>query len=114
MAKLDQREFYFNIGQRIKSIRNNLGLNQEDFGTLFDLTRFSIVNIEQGKQRPSLFLLYEIAYKADISITEFVTDLLPQDKKQLELGLVKKIGNKEGLHSDSLDKITDFINKELF
>jgi len=112
MEDLRKNILYSNLGQRIKNVRNSTGLNQEDFARLFDLTRSSIVNIERGKHKPSLHLLYDIAYKANISVSELVVDLLPEINSQEVLNTVKII-NKEGVESHTIDKITEFISKEI-
>jgi transcriptional regulator with XRE-family HTH domain len=49
------------IGKRIKWLREEAGLNQEDVARRVDLTRTSITNIEKGKQKIQLGTLYEIA-----------------------------------------------------
>lgn len=62
MAKLSQVEKpYEMFGQRVKDRRKELGMRQEDLAALTGLTRASIANIEAGKQRFPLHVIYEFA-----------------------------------------------------
>lgn len=69
--------FYQNLGQTISSIRIKKGLKQEDLAKHLDLSRPSIVNIEKGNQRPSIFTVIQIAVFLDVEIR----DLIPNIKK---------------------------------
>ncbi len=50
MISIPQR-LYRLIGQRIRNLRTSQGLKQEELGRRVSLSRTSITNIEQGKQR---------------------------------------------------------------
>lgn len=52
---------YQEIGKRIKSIRKSKGWTQEDLGELVGLTRTSITNVELGRQRIQIHVLYKFA-----------------------------------------------------
>ncbi len=41
------------INDNIKSLRSRLGLNQEDFGKLFGLSKMTICHYERGRSYPS-------------------------------------------------------------
>ncbi|MEO9474605.1 MAG: helix-turn-helix transcriptional regulator [Cyclobacteriaceae bacterium] len=64
----DIDSLYEHIGSRIKDIRQKHELNQKDFGEKVNLSRASIVNIEKGKQRPTIHFLYFVCalFKEDI------------------------------------------------
>lgn len=71
---VDELNFYISLGERISSLRNQKGLTQEKLSSLLDLSRVSIVNIEKGRQKPSVYLLFRIAYIFNISIVDIVGD----------------------------------------
>ena len=57
----DEKLFYQFVGKSIKDFRGEANLNQADLAKFLQLSRTSIVNIEQGRQRPTLFLLWNVA-----------------------------------------------------
>lgn len=61
------------IGRNIKKIRTTKGLNQTDFGKLFNLTRGSIGSYEEGRAEPKIDTLKEIAKKFSISLDHIIT-----------------------------------------
>lgn len=65
---------YRELGLRIAKIRKSQQLNQEDFGKQFNLSRTSVVNIEKGRQRPSIHLLYDIKRSFNIKIEDLIPD----------------------------------------
>lgn len=67
----EETMFYKNIGLRIANLREKKGMTQEKLGQHVDLSRVSIVNIEKGRQKPSLYLLYKMAEVFGISLIFF-------------------------------------------
>lgn len=61
MNALPEESFYEQIGERIRNFRLSANISQEVFSELLNMTRASVVNIEKGRQRPSIFLLITIA-----------------------------------------------------
>ena len=59
------------IGQRIRQLRGNL--SQEDFARELGTVRGYIGDIERGRTKPSLELLYSLAVKYGVSIDWIVT-----------------------------------------
>ena len=49
------------VGRRIKSVRDYLGMTQEDFADVLNVNLNHITKIESGTNHPSLDLLVEIA-----------------------------------------------------
>ena len=60
---LDDDRLYMVIGQKIKAARKDLegSLSQQELADRLGVSRTSIVNIEGGKQRPPIHLLWRIA-----------------------------------------------------
>jgi transcriptional regulator with XRE-family HTH domain len=67
--------FYEQFGQRVRTARLGLGLNQEDLGRKVGLERSSISNVEKGRQRVQLHMLVEFAAALDVPPTQLLPDL---------------------------------------
>jgi len=65
---------YSEIGRRIKAEREALGFHQHDLAQEIGMTRTSLTNIEAGRQRLPIHVLYAIATALGIP----VSDLLPK------------------------------------
>jgi len=46
---------------RIKELREERGLTQEDLARLLDTSRQTIISLEKGKYNPSIMLAYKIS-----------------------------------------------------
>jgi transcriptional regulator with XRE-family HTH domain len=73
-------ELYREIGTRIRRERDSLGFSQIDLATEVGLTRTSIVNIESGRQRLPIHVLYSIASAMGVS----AYCLLPKNSMESE------------------------------
>lgn len=51
---------YRNLGERIRRQRLSVNMTQEELATSIGMLRTSIVNIEAGRQKPPLHVLYQI------------------------------------------------------
>lgn len=92
----DLTTFYQELGHRIKTERLKRNISQENLGNHLDLTRASIINIENGRHRPSIYQLILIANYFQIDYTYLIPFELQKPKRK-----AKKI-------SSSLDNmITD-------
>lgn len=65
-----------NVGKRIKSLRESVGLTQEVLGNKFGRTKQWVSNIETGKTTIDLDVLYALAEIFECS----VMDILPDDR----------------------------------
>jgi transcriptional regulator with XRE-family HTH domain len=91
---------YYMIGNRIKSLRTERGLSQEDLSVQLNLSRASISNIELGRHQIPLFLLYELSLFFKIGIN----DLIPTNEEiQSDLNSI----------NPELSKILDTQNLDL-
>lgn len=61
MTLNDPNAFYREVGARIREARDMAQINQETLAMQLGLTRASVINLEKGRHRPSLFQLLEIA-----------------------------------------------------
>ena len=68
-----------NIGNEILKIRKDKNLTQEEFGSIFHVTRQAVSNWENGKTYPDLQILVEISSRFGISLDA----LLKEDSKMV-------------------------------
>lgn len=112
MLEKDQKELYIELGNRIRIARERKGVSQSIFASMLGLSRSSIVNIEKGRQRPSVHLLYEISQNINTELTELLTGLLQERDSSNQFKLKETISNSLS-NIESINKIADFINDEL-
>ena len=70
---ISEKLLYEWVGRKIREARNEANLTQERLALLIDLERTSITNIEAGKQRIPIHILYGIAD----AVAKDVNQLLP-------------------------------------
>ena len=76
---------YPRIGHRIRELRESHGFTQSQLAGQVDLTRTSIVNIEQGRQKVMIHTLYQLAAVFNVQVAE----LLPAFDESSPLAQVK-------------------------
>jgi DNA-binding XRE family transcriptional regulator len=72
MTVLEQNQFYQMLGNCIRKARIKAGLKQHTFASFLSLSRASIVNIEKGRQRPPIHLIWVIAKVLNIEVNEIL------------------------------------------
>ena len=72
MKKAELKYLYESVGNQIKELRRKAGFSQDELATKLNKSRVSIVNIEKGRQRPSLHLLIELSMVFNVKLDEFV------------------------------------------
>lgn len=97
MSNFNQDELYAIVGGNIKKARKGLGMSQSNLSAVINLSRTSVVNIEQGRQHPSLFLLWQISNALKVNIS----DLLPDNTSE------KRNLHRESPHGTILERIKD-------
>lgn len=60
------------IAWRVKQLRKDANMNQEDFGKMMGLSRVSIVNIEKGRQALTMKNLYSICEELNIKSSQIL------------------------------------------
>lgn len=59
------------VGQRIRELRNNIGLSQEKLALKAEIDRTYLAGVEQGKRNLSIKSLEKILKALDISFQDF-------------------------------------------
>lgn len=59
------------VGKRIKDLRNNLGISQEELGFRSGVHRTYIASLEVGKRNISISTLEKIVTALDVSLSDF-------------------------------------------
>lgn len=58
---MEKKLLYASLGKQIRELRENRRMSQEDLSRFLPLSRSSVVNIEKGKHRIQLHILFLIA-----------------------------------------------------
>ena len=82
-----------NIGNQISTIRKERQLTQEQFGSLFHVTRQTVSNWENQKSYPDLQMLIDISNQFEISLDTLIKEdskMVKTIDKERVLGKIKK------------------------
>ena len=82
-----------NIGNQISTIRKEQQLTQEQFGSLFHVTRQKVSNWENEKSFPDLQMLIDISNQFEISLDTLIKEdskMVKAIDKERVLGKIKK------------------------
>ncbi len=74
IMNVDERELYRMVGKQLRERREKLKLSQNTIADDVGVQRTSITNIESGRQKPPLHLLYSICLALKIELA----DILPK------------------------------------
>lgn len=117
MITLNEDVFYEEVGERIRNARIEKNIKQEVFSELLSLTRGSVVNIEKGRQRPSIYQLLKIAHILNI---EYI-DLIPVElhierrpkaaKAPLEINYDEVVSSSIDINENVKSSVNEFISQ---
>ena len=82
-----------NVGNQISTIRKEYQLTQEQFGSLFHVTRQTVSNWENDKSYPDLQMLIDISNQFGISLDTLIKEdpkMVKTLDKERVLGKIKK------------------------
>ena len=89
LMEIDEKLLYKIVGERIRRARLDAGLSQAELAEANGQLRTSISNIESGRQRVSLHILYQLCTHLGIeavSILPFQRELLDQSLIPVNIG----------------------------
>src|SRR5476649_2260054 len=70
----DQKAFYREVGIRLQVIRKRRELTQEEVAKQLSVSRASYANVEGGRQRASLDLMWKLSVLLGVPISDFVPE----------------------------------------
>lgn len=94
-VKISDQLIYEFVASKIRELRKNKNLSQEEFSKYVDLSRVSIANIEIGNQKPTLDLVWKISSIFAVKVDYFFPN---------EIDILKSSGK---------NQTVDFINELL-
>lgn len=105
---IEEKNFYQQVGELIKSHRIRADKNHDALASHLGLSRSSIINIENGRQKILLHTLIDAAEFFNISVTELIPQK-PQVNEAIDDEIISKISKK--IWSDSqVSRFENFIN----
>jgi len=103
----DEDEIYRYIGKELATARKyKRNITQDDMAKLLNLTRTSISNIERGRQKASLGLIYLYCSIVGKKITEVLPSLDDVLEREITTGTNITVGDGQRLVPD---KVADMI-----
>lgn len=109
MANLKHDKLYQILGAKIASFRSEKNITQTAFAKQISLSRASVVNIERGRQRPPLHLIWEIAVHLDVELEDLLPDLLEIQMDSEEEKLIVEAKKQVDVNKKTEKKLTQFI-----
>ena len=109
MKENEQSFLYQSVGNQIRLLRKKSGFSQAELADALGLSRASVVNIEKGRQHPSLHLLIDLSRIFNVAITDFLTDeTWKNNGRDSKISRIKKEITKS-TKGDSRAKVTKFL-----
>jgi len=104
---VDETRLYQIIGTRLKQRRSELGITQAHLAAAAGVLRTSVTNIESGRQKPPLSLLYKLCEALDAEVAAIV----PTNAEAAQLTTVPM--TIEGIVKEVPPKTAEFLRRAL-
>ena len=113
----DFDEIYREVGRKIRQTRENQHLSQDSLAKRLGISRTSMVNIEAGRQRTPLHVLWQIAELLETKLTLLIPTpeelLAPQNQTVLDREMMKQIEEVANGDPATIKVLTGFVTKKL-
>lgn len=113
----DFDEIYRGVGRKLRQTRENQHLSQESLAKRLGISRTSMVNIEAGRQRAPLHLLWQIAELLETKLPLLIPSpeelLVPRNQTVLDRELMKQIEEVANGDPATIKVLTGFVTKRL-
>lgn len=111
MTEREQNRLYQCLGDRLRQHRRAASLSQLELGDLIGRSRSSIVNIEKGRQRPPLHVIWEVAEVLGVNLEDLIpskdeVEVLNDVDSELESRIADEIGDSD---PETVRRIAEFI-----
>jgi transcriptional regulator with XRE-family HTH domain len=115
LSMADFDELYGEVGRRLRQARVTQGLSQERLAQQLGVSRASVVNIEAGRQRAPLHLLWQFSEALGTDLSLLVPrreELSPTGKETaLDPAMVKQIREAANNDPDAVKVLTRLASK---
>ena len=103
------------FGARIRAARKKANLSPQALGHLVGLSRSSIVNLELGRQRAPVHVIWNLAHALRISVSDLVPDpQVPQAPvKPVVNRVLKQEPRLEEMSSGAAKRVREFVAAKL-
>lgn len=102
---------YAQLGKKIKTVRCNRGLTQENLAELVGCNTSHISNIENNYTKLSLNVLLAIANALNVSIDYLLSSQLNSSSKILNQEILNKLEKCDNMDKEKILKIIDVITE---
>ena len=107
---INENEIYKIVGENLASARKScLKITQSDMAERLSLTRTSISNIERGKQKAPLSLIYMYCLEVNKEITDILPNLRDLSQDGNVSGRVPRVSNIQGVLPNSIADLIESI-----
>ncbi|MEA5576071.1 helix-turn-helix transcriptional regulator [Anabaena sp. UHCC 0451] len=103
--KINENNLYQQIGRRIKQRRTEMGMTQAELADAIGVLRTSITNIEAGRQKAPLHVLYQLCIVLDVKVAA----ILPTEAEVTNLNT--KSTTIEDEVKEELPKTAEFLQQ---
>lgn len=113
MGEKNVDKFYQEMGELIKTERLKKGISQEMLGDQLDLTRASVVNLEKGRHKPSVYQLIIIAQVFGIEYHKLIPVIPPRvqkTKKEILNDIDNAVTDQQKLDKSTKTAVLDFLS----
>lgn len=90
---MNEKDYYTLVGERISSLRSSKNVNQDELAQFLNVSRPSIGNIEKGRQRPSIFIIQQIADYFCVDINVILPEIPKQVNRVRVIGVDKNLSD---------------------
>jgi len=108
---------YRGVGRKIRQTRENTHLSQNLLAKRLGISRTSMVNIEAGRQRAPLHLLWQIAELLETKVALLIPSpeelLAPQNQTVLDKQIMRQIEDVANGDPATIKVLTGFVTKTL-
>jgi transcriptional regulator with XRE-family HTH domain len=115
MITRDSDKFYKQVGELIRDERLKRGRSQEELAKYLDLTRMSVINLEKGRHRPSIYQLLLTAEYFDLEYSKLIPVISKthiENKKTKLKDLSNMVIDQENVGKDTKNAVLDFLNNK--
>lgn len=109
MTDIQKKNFYTWIGTRIIEQRTKKGITQAQLADAIGISRVSMLNIEKGKQTPSLHAIWIISEKLTVPVHYFLPLNREHNPHYSDNEIDQKIDSTPNLNQDEKSLLKGFL-----